>query len=73
MSKSLDQVKKSISRKYLGKAGIHAVAIQPKTNSLYIYFDSESDQQQTDVLEKIKKEVEPYLLVKIKEERSGFI
>jgi hypothetical protein len=73
MNKSLDEIKESISSRYLGKVGIHAVNIQPKTNSLYIYFDSKSNQQQKDVLEKIRKEIEPYFLVAVKEERAGFI
>lgn len=72
MNKSIEEVKQSISQKYLGKVGIHAVGVHHKTNSLYIYFDSESDQQK-DILEKIKKEVEPFELVLIKKERAGFL
>ncbi len=71
MSKSLDEVKENISQKYLGKFGIHAIAVHRKTNSLNIYIDAEPDESKKNVLEEIEKEIAPFSLITIKEERAG--
>lgn len=70
MSKSLDEVKESISQKYLGKSGIHSVGIRRKLNAICVYTDTETTQPQKNVLEKIKKEIAPFSLVTVTEGRA---
>ena len=68
--KSLDEIKDDISKKYLGKAGIHGVGIRRKANALCIYTDSETDVEQKAVLQKIEKEAAPFRVVNIQEESA---
>ena len=71
MGKSLDEVKKTITDKYLGEAGIHGVGISRSRNALRIYVDSSSridDHKAT--LEEIRKVAAPYSVLEIEEERA---
>lgn len=70
MDKSLDEVKEDISQKYLGKSGIHGIGIRRKSNALYVYTDAEPSPKQKAVLEEIKKEVAPYSVITVEEERA---
>ncbi len=71
MGKSLDEVKQNISQKYLGKSGIHGIGIRRKTNALYVYTDAEPSPKQKAVLEEIKKEVAPFSVITVEEERAN--
>lgn len=71
MSKSLDEVKKHVSRKYLGRAGIHSVGISRAENALRVYVDAEAEDALKDVLSEIEKEAAPFKIVPIKSDRSS--
>ena len=71
MSKSLDEVKKHVSLKYLGKAGIHSVGISRAENALRVYVDSEAEDALTNVLREIEKEAAPFKVVPIRSDRSS--
>ncbi len=66
--KSLDEIKEDISKKYLGKSGIHGVGIRRKANALYIYTEGETDVKQKSVLQRIEKEAAPYSVINVQEE-----
>jgi hypothetical protein len=71
VSKSLDEVKKHVSRKYLGRAGIHSVGISRAENALRVYVDAEAEDALKDVLSEIEKEAAPFKIVPIKSDRSS--
>ncbi len=41
MGSSLENIKKELANKYLGKAGIHSIGINKAKNTVKIYYDSE--------------------------------
>lgn len=69
MAESLDEVRKRVSRKYLGKAGIHGVGIRRAQNALCIYIERAADPEQQKLWEEIAQEVMPYSVVKVEAER----
>lgn len=71
MSKSLDEVKKHVSRKYLGKAGIHSVGVSRAENALRVYIDSEAEDVLTHLLTEIEKEAAPFKIIPIRSDRSS--
>jgi hypothetical protein len=70
MTKSLDEIKKLVSDKYLGKGGIHSVRSQ---NAVRLYLEPEGNDQQSKILEEIEKEAAPYKIVHIKSERPSIM
>jgi hypothetical protein len=72
VSKSLDEAKRSITEKYLGKQGIHGVGISRSKNALRVYVDAASalDDQHKAILEKIKQDAAPYSVLEVEEERA---
>ena len=71
MTKSLDEVKKQLSSKFLGKAGIHSVGISRVENAVRVYVESEAEETLKDVLSEIEKEAAPYKVVPIQSDRSS--
>lgn len=71
MSKSLDEVKKLVSTKYLGRAGIHSVGVSRSENALRVYIDSDAEDALTPVLTEIEKEAAPFKVVPIRSDRSS--
>jgi hypothetical protein len=69
MSKSLDEVKKHISRKYLGKAGIHGVGISHSQNAVRVYMQPDADDAQEDLLKEIEKEAAPFKVLPVRSDR----
>ncbi len=68
-TESLDEVRKRISRKYLGKAGIHGVGIRRKQQAICLYLSITADSRQKELLEKIQRETTPYKVLQIEEEQ----
>lgn len=66
----MDEVQERVTRKYLGKAGIHGVGIRRSRNALSVYVDPSSGPDQEHILEEIEKEAAPYRVLKIEEERA---
>jgi len=72
VGKSLDEVQRTITDKYLGEAGIHGVGISRSRNALRVYVDTSSgiDDDHKAMLEEIRKEAAPYSVLEIEEERA---
>jgi len=71
MSESLDEVKQRITRKYLGKAGIHGIGIRRSQNALNVYADADSSLDQQQLLKEIEREAAPYKVIVTQEERPS--
>jgi hypothetical protein len=71
MSESLDEVKRRIARKYLGKAGIHGVGIRRAQNALNVYAKADASPDQQQLLKEIEREAAPYKVIVTQEERPS--
>ena len=71
MTKSLENIKQLVTRKYLGKGGIHSVGISRSQNAVRVYLEPAASDEQSKILEEIEKEVSPYKIVPIKSNRSS--
>lgn len=71
MSGSLDEAKERVSRKYLGKAGVHGVGIRRSRNALAVYMKPSSEPDRERILGEIEKEAAPYAVLRIEEERAS--
>ena len=69
MQETLDELKKRLRSKYIGKAGIHGLGIDRSQNALRIYHAPESTPEQNLILDEIKKEAHPYKVLTVEEER----
>ncbi len=67
-SKSLTEVHKRVSRRYLGKVGIHGIGVRRKSNALCIHFSSTASPELSRLLKKIENEVAPYRVLTIEED-----
>jgi hypothetical protein len=68
MNESLDELKRRLRTKYMGKAGIHGLGIDRSKDALRIYHEPSSDPEQERMLKEIEKEARPYKVIRIKEE-----
>jgi len=68
MSESLDELKRRLRSKYIGKAGIHGLGIDRSQDALRIYHKPSSDPRQEKLLKEIEKEARPYKVIRVKEE-----
>ena len=68
-NKSLDAIRKLVSRKYIGKVGIHGIGVRRKSNAICVYLSSNSNPEQKLVLEDIEREVVPYEVLRIEEDQ----
>ena len=66
-TRSLDEIRKLVSRKYMGKVGIHGVGIRKKSSVLCVYVAPISSSKQRQLLREIEKEAAPYQVLKIEE------
>jgi hypothetical protein len=68
MAETIDEVKARLSRKYLGKFGVHGVGVSRSQNAIKLYVD-----QQTEIasssLKAIEKDAAPCKILVVKEER----
>jgi len=71
VSESLDEIKKRVAAKFLGKSGIHSIGISRAENSVRVYLEPESDNEVEEVLEQIRAEAAPYKVVHIASERPS--
>ena len=67
---TLEELKSLVSEKYLGKAGIHGVGIRRSKEAVTIYVHPEDSLDQKDLLDQIEKEIEPFNLLVVEEEKS---
>lgn len=68
MSDDLENVKRLLSRKYLGKAGIHAVGIRPSANAISVFIAPGSLERYKQLFEQLKKDAEPFEVLVAEEE-----
>ncbi len=71
MSKSLNETKETLSRKYLGKGGIHGIGIRRSQNAICIYVNIEDSPGHDQLFDEIKNEAAPYQVLKIQEDSSN--
>lgn len=71
MSGSLEEAKDRVKRKYLGKAGIHALGIRRSENCLTVYMDPYPDPDRERIMKEIEDEAAPYGIMRIEEERAN--
>lgn len=71
MTKSLEEVKRKLSRKYLGKAGIHGMGVSHSKNAVHVYVEKEDpDGERQKLMEEIEKEAAPYKVLPVESERA---
>lgn len=69
MAKTLEEVKETVSRKYVGKMGIHAVGIRRSQNAVCVYLHDADAVGQDALLKAIAKEAGPYQVLTVREDR----
>ena len=71
---SLEATKRRLSRKYLGKGGIHGIGLSRTRNAVCVHLASSDDAaqaaQQNAVLEELKRDATPYEVLVTSEERA---
>jgi hypothetical protein len=73
MAETLDQVKDRVSRKYLGKEGIHGVGLRRSSGAITIYFSPSQAESQQDLLDTITQEVRPFKVLVVQSKRPKFL
>jgi hypothetical protein len=68
VSDDLERVKTALSRRYLGKAGIHAFGVRPSANAISVYMAPGSREQYKQLLDELKKEAQPFEVLFTEEE-----
>lgn len=68
VSDNLEKVKTVLSRRYLGKAGIHAMGIRPSANAISVYVAPGSRERHKQVLDELKRAAEPFEVLFTEEE-----
>jgi hypothetical protein len=71
---SLDSIKQRLSRKYLGKAGIHGIGVSKMANAVRVHIgapkDPEEETRQNTIVEQVKQDAAPYEVLVTVEEMS---
>ena len=68
MDESIDDVKRRLARKYLGRCGIHGMGVRRSHSSICVYVHSDPSKEQTSILEEISRDAAPYKLMIIREQ-----
>jgi hypothetical protein len=67
----LEARKALVSKKYLGKGGIHGVGMARSKSAVKVYVDPAASAGLDNLLEAIRKEVTPFRLLVIREDRAS--
>lgn len=67
----LEAAKSRVSRKYLGKAGIHGVGLRRAQSAIAIYVEPGHGPELRELLPAIEREIEPHGLLVIEEGRAS--
>ena len=67
MADTLDDVKKRLKSRYVGKSGIHAIGVRRSQNALCVYVDPRAGPSQV-VLDEIERDAAPFKLLILLEE-----
>lgn len=68
MGADLEELKSRVSRKYLGKAGIHGVSVRPSSNALCVYMSPGSGEEHQQLLQNLKADAAPFHVLFFEEE-----
>jgi hypothetical protein len=68
VSPDLQAVKVALSRRYLGKAGIHALGVRPSANAISVFMAPGSREKYKQVLDELQKEAHPFDVLFTEEE-----
>ena len=68
MQTELEELKSRVSRKYLGKGGIHAVSVRSSSETLCVYMSPGSAEQQQELLQNLKADAAPFKVLFVEEE-----
>jgi hypothetical protein len=69
MALSIDDTKKLLAKRFLGKGGIHAVGVSRPQQSIRVYVSP--GLEQTDVLEELRNLAAPYNVIVVHDERPS--
>jgi len=73
MAETLEQVKERVSKKYLGKAGIHSVGLRRSQDTITVYYAPSAEETQSQILEKLSEEARPFKVLKVQSESAEFL
>lgn len=73
MAETLEQVKNRVSKKYLGKAGIHSVGLRRSQGTITVYYAPSAEEAQSQVLEKLSEEARPFKVLALQAEPAEFL
>lgn len=65
---SLDEVKARLSKRFLGKGGVHGLGVKRSENAVCVYLNPDCGDEGERVLAQIEKEALPFKVVAVKEE-----
>ncbi len=65
MPQTLEQAKREVSARYIGRSGIHGVGIRRSANAIYVYVDTPGGEIAPGVWSEMTKVAFPYPVVKI--------
>ncbi len=71
MARSLDEVKKCVAERYLGKGGIHAVGLDHSENAIHIYVEGKPDENRKRLLRQLEVDGAPYKIITIESDRAS--
>ena len=71
--KTLDETRKLISRKYMGRGGIHGVGARPDSGIIFIYLSETSSPNRESLFEEIEKIASPYRVVRVETQQAVFL
>jgi hypothetical protein len=73
MAETLEQVKDRVSKKYLGKAGIHSVGLRRSQGTITVYYAPSAEGSQSQILEELSKEAHPFKVLVLETEPAEFL
>jgi hypothetical protein len=71
VNSTLEEVKELISKKYLGKAGIHGVGLRRSKLAVTVYVDPGDRPDLGEALRSIENEIKPFNLLVVQEEQPS--
>lgn len=66
---SIDDIKRRLSLKYIGKFGVHGIGVSRSQNIIKVYVDQDSEIESHDILSTVEKEASPCRVLVIREDR----
>jgi hypothetical protein len=67
----IEDIKRKLSERYLGKGGVHAIGFSRSKNTLRLYVHGDAGANRNELMEKVAKEAAPYKVEVIEEDRPS--